>query len=229
MVTWDTLFKDKKHRLDDPHPAVSVFAKSLLAAPRSVDPSGQTATPAPVCRILDLGCGAGRHAVLLAQMGLEVLGIDLSPRGLLSTRDRFAGQPCVAALCQACMTRVPYASAEFDAVVSTYVIYHGTLDHIQRAVSEIERVLAPGGKVLMTLISTRGHKYGRGVEIESHTFLPDTGPDIRLPHHFFDRDAAGRLLSSFNQLHIELDEHHEVKSDGRVVLHSHWIATGVKT
>jgi ubiquinone/menaquinone biosynthesis C-methylase UbiE len=228
LVMWDTLFREKKHRLDDPLPAVSAFAESLLASARSANASDLTVPLTSACRILDLGCGAGRHTVLLAQMGLEVLGVDVSPRGLSATRDRFSPQLPHAVLCQACMTHLPYRNAEFDAVVSTYVIYHGTLELIQRAVAEIERVLLPGGGILLTLMSTRGYRFGTGVEIEPGTFLPDTGPDVRLPHHFFDRESASRLLSSFDQVKMELDESNEVKSDGQIMLHSHWLATGVK-
>ncbi|MGH2344835.1 MAG: class I SAM-dependent methyltransferase [Chloroflexota bacterium] len=39
-------------------------------------------------RVLDIGCGAGRHALHLQEQGLDVLGIDVSPRALAVCRER---------------------------------------------------------------------------------------------------------------------------------------------
>lgn len=38
--------------------------------------------PAPGCRVLDLACGRGRHAILLAEKGYDVTGTDLSPQNI---------------------------------------------------------------------------------------------------------------------------------------------------
>jgi SAM-dependent methyltransferase len=46
----------------------------------------QELQPAPGSRVLDLACGSGRHARFLAGQGLEVTGVDLSPRNILAAR-----------------------------------------------------------------------------------------------------------------------------------------------
>jgi SAM-dependent methyltransferase len=47
----------------------------------------RTATPRPGSRILDMGCGRGRHALQLAGRGFSVTGVDLSPRSIETARE----------------------------------------------------------------------------------------------------------------------------------------------
>jgi ubiquinone/menaquinone biosynthesis C-methylase UbiE len=175
-------------------------------------------------RVLDLGCGTGRHVVYLAQRGFQVCGTDISETGLAATRQWLAAEHLAAHLHLADMTALPYPEARFDAVISIYVIYHNTLGNIQRTVAEIGRVLRPSGQALLTLMSTRGHRYGQGQEIEPGTFLPESGPDAGLPHHFFDESGARALLAAFHQIELHLDEHEETEEDGSTHRHSHWVA-----
>jgi len=210
MPTWDELFKQEEFRWRQPHRAVVAFAETL----RQRGAQG----------VLDLGCGAGRHVVYLAQLGFRVCGVDISVTGLAATRQWLADKHLTAHLHLSDMTALPYPEAHFDGVISLYVIYHNPLANIQRTAAEIERVLRPGGQALLSLISTRGHRYGQGREIEPDTFLPESGPDANLPHHFFDESGARALLAAFCLVELHLDEHEETQEDGRSHRHSHWVA-----
>ncbi|WP_422925344.1 class I SAM-dependent methyltransferase [Singulisphaera sp. PoT] len=86
-------------------------------------------------RILDLGCGKGRFASRLAEGGAEVVGIDLSA-GMLEEAEGLNRVRCSA-------SRLPFASASFDAVVAVEVFEH--LEAIDPALSEARRVLRDGG------------------------------------------------------------------------------------
>ena len=209
MPTWDELFQQEKHRWPDPHQMVVDFARALLQ--RGVE------------QVLDLGCGAGRHTVYLTQMGFTVFATDLSEIGLSVTRSRLCAEGGSADLYLADMSSTALADSSIDAVICLYVIYHAKLERVRHAVAEIERVLRPGGIALVTLISTRGYRYGRGREIEPDTFLPDTGPDTSLPHHFFDNEGSRDLLRRFDVASLFLDENIEESDDGRQLLHSHWV------
>lgn len=210
MPTWDELFRQEEFRWREPHRAVVAFAETLRERGAQ--------------RLLDLGCGTGRHVVHLAQGGFQVCATDISETGLAATWQWLAAEGLAAHLHLADMTALPYPDALFDAVISIYVIYHNTLSNIQRTVAEIERVLRPGGWALLTLISTRGHRYGQGQKIEPGTFLPESGSDAGLPHHFFDESGARALLAAFDLIELYLDEDEETEEDGSTHRHSHWVA-----
>jgi SAM-dependent methyltransferase len=171
--------------------------------------------------VLDLGFGAGRHVIYLAREGFEVCGIDISPRGLEYTRAWLLREGLHADLKLSDMTVIPYPDRCFDAVISTYVIHHNTLDNIRRCVAEMHRVLVPGGRILATVQSKRGYRHGKGQEIEPDTYIPDTGLDAGIPHHFFDKAGLRDLFAAFAIISLVLDEGLE---EGKY-LHSHWVVT----
>ncbi|MFQ5796591.1 MAG: class I SAM-dependent methyltransferase [Candidatus Bipolaricaulia bacterium] len=168
--------------------------------------------------ICDLGCGAGRHLVYLAQEGFESYGLDISKTALDYARSWLDQAGLRAALTQGDISEIPYSEAAFDALISTYVIYHNRLEGIKRTISEIHRVLRDGGLVLLTFQSKRSWKYGRGEEVEPDTFISDVGLDSGELHHYSDHDEIESLLSEFTILEIDLDE----LTDEQGNRHSHW-------
>jgi len=209
MPTWDDLFKHEEHRWQEPHHTVISFAEALRRRGAR--------------QVLDLGCGAGRHVVYLARHGYSVCATDISTTGITVARQRLRAEHLPATLHLSDMTALPLSSGSVDAVISLSVIYHNRLGAVQRTVAEIGRVLRPAGLALLTLISTRGYRYGEGHQIEPDTYLPTTGPDTGLPHHFFDEARARSLLHGFEVTELTLDEHEEVAEDGSALRHSHWV------
>lgn len=155
-------------------------------------------------RVLDLGCGAGRHVVYLTQKGFDIYGMDLSSVGLERTRQWLNRSGGTATLAKWDMTVFPYPYEDgfFDTVLSLYVLYHTTLANICRAIGEIERTLRPGGLVLLILQSTQSPHCGRGEKIEPNTFIRETGGDRGVPHHYSDEAELRELLSRFDNLEL---------------------------
>ena len=54
----------------------------------------------------------------------------------------------------------------------------------------------------MKFKSVRSFRYGKGVEIEPGTYIPDTGEDAGVPHHYSDREEVEGLLAGFRILEI---------------------------
>jgi SAM-dependent methyltransferase len=99
--------------------------------------------PRPGARALDAGCGTGFQTVILAGLGYETHGLDLSARSVAVARERVP-----AALMVGDLVALPYADRAFDAVVCA----GSTLDFVEtpvRAIEEIGRVLRPGGHLLL--------------------------------------------------------------------------------
>ncbi|UPV99618.1 class I SAM-dependent methyltransferase [Halorussus gelatinilyticus] len=111
---------------------------------------------------LDLGCGNGRHAELLADHADRVLAADAS-RGLLDTaRERAAERGFDADLVQADAARLPVRDRTVELAVYVATLHHlpsraarvGSLD-------ELARVLVPEGRALVSAWSTAHEKFGR--------------------------------------------------------------------
>ena len=154
-------------------------------------------------RVLDLGFGVGRHAILLAQAGFTVEGIDASSNGRDFAQAWAAQEGLTLKLSVGDMTTLPYADGELDAILTWNVIYHGTVDVVQQTIDELARSLKPNGQLVCSLISSRHHMFGQGIEIEPRTFVIPGGGEREHPHHYFDRDDIDRSFGAFEILRLE--------------------------
>ncbi len=111
----------------------------------------------PGDRVLDLGCGAGRHAFEAYRRGARVIAADLDLKELGGVGDMFAamraegeaGPPAQAAAVTADATRLPFADGFFDAVIVAEILEHVPND--AAALTEVARVLRPGGTIAVTV------------------------------------------------------------------------------
>jgi SAM-dependent methyltransferase len=92
-------------------------------------------------RILDIGCGTGANLEMLAEFG-ETEGVDVSPDALAFCRER--GLQNVR---QGEAEHLPYDDGSFDLVTALDVVEH--LDDDVGGLSEMRRVLRPGGRALL--------------------------------------------------------------------------------
>ncbi len=99
-------------------------------------------------RVLDVACGTGLLAERIRrEIGADVVGCDFS-RGMLAQAAR---RRRADALVQGSALALPFASGSFDAVVTTEA-FHWFPDQAA-ALDEFYRVLAPGGRVLVSLVN----------------------------------------------------------------------------
>ena len=102
--------------------------------------------------VLELGCGAGYAMKLILKQNIvgKVVGLDLSPTVIRSAmiRNKKALNNEKAELIQANVKSLPFEDAQFDKVFSIHTIYFW--DDISATVSEIFRVLKPGGVFILT-------------------------------------------------------------------------------
>ena len=137
---------------------------------------------------LDLGCGNGRHAELLADCADRVVGLDAS-RGLLEqARVRAAERSFALALLQGDAQRLPLADDVVDLAVYVAVLHHLTPQAARiRSLVELERVLAPGGRGLVSVWSTEHERFDReaGFDTTVDWTLPD-GETVPRYYHIYD-------------------------------------------
>ena len=111
----------------------------------------------PGTRLLDLGCGAGRHAFEAARRGAEVVALDTDHgelervRAVAAAMAETAEIQAPASIISAAgdATRMPFPDGSFDLVIAAEVLEHIPAD--QSAMNEISRMLRPGGIAAVTV------------------------------------------------------------------------------
>lgn len=170
-------------------------------------------------RALDLGCGVGRHALALAQLGFTVDAVDGSANGLAFLKQEADRAGLSVGLHRGLMHELNFDADIFDYVLAFNVIYHGDPALIAQTVEGIARVIKPGGTLQLTMLSKRNVLYGKGEEIAPSTFvIPDGDGDKIHPHFYCNAGELVSLLDGF-ELRSLID-----RDDGDGHWHWHVIA-----
>ncbi len=160
-------------------------------------------------RILDLGCGSGRHAVMLAREGFEAYGMDVSPEGVRLARRWLRESGLKASLrVSSCYGRFPFADGFFDAVVSVQVIHHNRRAAVRRCISEMARVLRPGGILFVSVPSWKRRKgiSQKSRKVAPHTYIPTEGRETGVLHFLYNRELLRQDFRAFRILGIHKDK-----------------------
>jgi SAM-dependent methyltransferase len=146
-------------------------AEAVLAAVGAAEPR----------RVLEVGCGPGElSARMAAELGAEVVALDLSPRMVELARSRGVDARL------GDVQDLPFADGIFDVAVAAWMLYHAP--DLDRALLELRRVLAPGGRLVA---ATNAHDHlvelwalvGRDRPGEPPRFRGDNAEQV-LTRHF---------------------------------------------
>jgi len=111
----------------------------------------------PGDRVLDMGCGGGRHAFALYKRGADVVALDYSHQDLVEVGTMFeaiavegeAPEGSAAHAVRGTAYSLPFADGTFDRVVAAEVLEHLPAD--TDAMAELFRVLKPGGLIAVSV------------------------------------------------------------------------------
>jgi SAM-dependent methyltransferase len=146
-------------------------------------------------RVLDLGCGDGRVAQVIARAGAEVAGVDPSELALERAR---AAQPDVDFRLPGPDGSLPFGDGSFDVVVSIHVLEH--VADTQRLMSEARRVSKPRAWIAIT-VPQHGRLQRTWTALASFERHHDPlEPTLR----FYTRRSLGELLAQFGYGELEL-------------------------
>jgi SAM-dependent methyltransferase len=112
-------------------------------------------------RVLEIGCGLGTDGAQFARAGADYTGVDLTDAAVDLARKHFAQLGLSGEFRTADAENLDFADESFDLVYS-----HGVLHHTPdtaRAVSEIHRVLKPGGRAVVMLYHRGSYNYRIGI------------------------------------------------------------------
>jgi ubiquinone/menaquinone biosynthesis C-methylase UbiE len=186
MVEIDPIFRKQRLNWDSEYQHKGVMWRGIAKSEISL-PIGS--------RVLEIGCGNGKTIASLKGEDLSVVAIDFSSQAVELCRLSTKGREVEMIVADARF--LPFGDGHFDVVISRHLLEHLSEQGREEAVSEMERVLRPGGRVLVSALSTKDMRFGKGREIESNTFL--RGGSIST-HHFTIEEIRD-LFAEF----IELD------------------------
>lgn len=171
-------------------------------------------------KLLEVGCGMGTDLLQFARGGAICTGVDLTPRSIETSRQRFKLYGVPGTFLIADGERLPFQDNSFDVVYSNGVLHH-TPD-TAGAVQEIHRVLRPGGIAKVMLYYRHSLNYwgeimlhrgllrgqllrgatpeqimGRFVEVGE-----ETDPLVKV----YNRSQARQLFKSFSAIEFEVDQ-----------------------
>ena len=161
-------------------PDFELRSRFVLGEARSVD------------RVLDLGCGDGSFTATLAPNVADVLGAEVAEAAVRRARRR---HPALAFELVPLDGPLPFADGAFDLVWSTEVIEH--VADTARWLSEVRRVLAPAGRLLLT---TPNHGRLRLAVGGIERYSEPLGDHL----HLYSRRSLEQVLAEFGFGKIEL-------------------------
>jgi ubiquinone/menaquinone biosynthesis C-methylase UbiE/uncharacterized membrane protein YbhN (UPF0104 family) len=133
---------------------------------------------------LDVGCGQGAYVARMRQLGFDVRGID-SSAGQVGLAARNVGQPDLVAT--GSVLDIPAPDETFDFVYIINVLHHlSSVDEQRRAMSELLRVIKPGGLLMVHEINTRNllFRFYMGYVFPSLNCIDEGVERWLLPHRF---------------------------------------------
>lgn len=164
--------------------AVAVDYVEFVKDPAALDPLsramlgafGEVVREAGLGPVVDVGCGPGKVTAYLAELGVDVFGVDVSGRMVQLARRAYPGVGFVVGAMQALGVR----DGGLGGVLAYYSVHHTSPELLPAVFGEFRRVLAPGGTLMLAGHAGAGerlsptHAYGgHPVSYESHLLPPD--------------------------------------------------------
>lgn len=124
-------------------------------------------------RVLDLACGTGRYARILRERGARVIAFDFSLEMLARGENNFARA-------QADLAALPLRDASADVIVCGLAVGH--VEHLEGALAEMKRVLAPQGTLVYSDFHAATRKWKRTFRAKNRTYAVQHFPRTEAEH-----------------------------------------------
>ena len=130
----------------------------------------------PDHHVLDIGCGTGSFVVLLKRQypTIEIVGLDPDPKALRRAEDKIRRAGVSVRLDRGFADELPYQTDSFDRVFSSFMFHHLEEDVKRRTLTEVRRVLKPGGSFhLLDFTADNGSRGYLARLVHSHAMMKD--------------------------------------------------------
>ncbi len=155
-------------------------------------------------RMLDLGCGPGRHAALFARNGFEVSALDISDYVVERLRETASKAGLAIDARAGDMLELPYPAGSFDCLIAYHSISHTDSEGIVKVIAEIRRVLKEGGELFLTVCSKNAWHFlsDKCPRIDANTTTINEGPEQNVPHYHADTGDMKNLFAAFRIIRL---------------------------
>jgi len=161
---WEDSYSNRDNYLFHPHEEVIRFVSKYIRKRVDLSKFRDVTPVSGPRRVLDLGCGIGRHVMYCHDMGLEAYGVDLAETAIEAAAEWAVSRgsnELTPRLLQSDASSLPWEDGYFQ-----YAVSHGVLDsmpfNLARAVStELARVMAPRGIFYCDLVSGDDSRHAR--------------------------------------------------------------------
>lgn len=180
-------------------------------------------------RVLDLGCGGGRHLWLAAKEGFSAYGIDLSSQAIQKAKNWLEKEklPFEDLRSGNIFEKLPYADNFFDIVISYGVLDHLAMAEAKKALAEARRVLRPEGTLFLKLESTTSFTYDPTRQVDHHEIILDKEAEKGIIQHFFDKEEVADLTRDFKAIRVFREDYRRFENLDKNY-QSRWIFIGKK-
>lgn len=159
-------------------------------------------------KILDLGCGIGRHSIFFSKNGFKVDATDLSSDGIEKLNKVIKKEKLNIITKVADMVSLPYGDGSFDCLIAFHVIYHTDDIGIEKTIGQIARVLKSGGEAFITFNSKESsiYKDPTNRHLTKNTIAKTKGHEAGVPHYYANKSDVEELLKAFEIIEFSYKE-----------------------
>lgn len=156
-------------------------------------------------KVLDLGCGTGRHSIYLAENGFSVDAFDLAPDGVKKFKERIKNLNFKINIKVGDMLSLPYRENTFDCLLAIHTVYHTDMLGLRKVIKNIYNILKPNGEAFVTFNSKENDSWKKYAsrQIDRNTLIKTEEAEIDVPHTYLDYTEVVKLLKKFKIIRIQ--------------------------
>ncbi len=198
---WSKIYESGKSNLSFPNENLVRLCKYLFG---EKDMRGK--------KLLDYGFGSGNNLTLFCDIGFDVYGLEVSQAAKdMSLKKLGPSFPADQLIVTQDRGSLPYTDNMFDVVVSWQVLYYNSLESLHDVLSELHRVIKPGGTGIFTMCrienttAIKSHAVGPSERVidesvptqaGAHIIVSETEEDLRQLFKQFKNLETGFFISS---------------------------------
>ena len=183
-------------------------------------------------KLLDLGCGIGRHQILFSKEGFDVTAVDLSAvdlsdeavKATIQWRDKLNLNFEVMKMDIQDLT---FLENSFDCIWSYMVVSHTDTLGFFKLINDLEKILKPNGALFITICSKEATLFKRSEKIvDCNTIIKSNeGSEKNVPHFYANLDDIQKIFKNFKLVRVRHIDN--CCFDGKVTENRHYYVEAV--